>query len=99
MNWLSKVLPQTTPETRTQSAAQQGENLEDILVGLSKWGSPRIGQYGNDGTWHCCVEVNVTPVGVKFEAKSDFKQMTPLAAAKQCRDNLMAAVKSLGGHA
>jgi hypothetical protein len=76
-----------------------GESLEDVLLELAKWGRPRVGQYGNDGTWHCGVDVNVTPVGVKFEAKSDFNQTTPIAAALQCRANLLAAVKAIGGAA
>ena len=81
---------QGIPETTT-------ETLEDVLLELAKWGSPRVGQYGNDGTWQCTVECNVTPVGVKFEAKSDYKQTTPLAAALMCRKNLMDAVKVIGG--
>ena len=76
-----------------------GDALEDVLLDLSKWGNPRVGQYGTDGKWHCCVEVNVTPVGVKFEAKSDFNQKTPTDAAIQCRENLRAAVKAIGGAA
>jgi hypothetical protein len=75
------------------------ESLEDVLLELAKWGRPRVGQYGDDGTWHCSVDVNVAPTGVKFEAKSDFKQPTPLAAAIQCRENLLAAVKAIGGAA
>lgn len=75
-----------------------GETLEDVLLDLAKWGQPRLGQYGsNHSGWHCSIEVNVTPVGVKFEAKSDFKKPTPLAAAIECRENLQAAVKAIGG--
>ena len=93
----SAVATEVTQQPGTPRAA--GETLEDVLIELAKWGCPRVGQYGTDGTWHCCVEVNVTPVGVKFEAKSDFKQTTPLAAARQCRENLLAAVKAIGGAA
>ena len=76
-----------------------GETLEDVLLELAKWGRPRVGQYGDDGTWHCGVDVNVAPTGIKFEAKSDFNQKTPLEAALQCRKNLLAAVKAIGGAA
>jgi hypothetical protein len=76
-----------------------GETLEDVLLDLAKWGRPRVGQYGDDGTWHCGVDVNVAPTGVKFEAKSDFKRRTPLEAALQCRENLRGAVKAIGGAA
>jgi hypothetical protein len=84
----------------TQAGRPTVETLEDVLLELAKWGQPRVGQYGsNHNGWHCCVEVNVTPVGVKFEAKSDFNVPTPLAAALQCRANLLAAVKAIGGAA
>jgi len=87
------------PKTATAPAATPAsETLEDVLLELTKWGTPRV-QYFDDGTWYCCVNVKVTPVGVTFEAKSDFKQPTPLAAALQCRANLLAAVKSIGGAA
>jgi len=82
-----------------ETPAPAGESLEDILLELAKWGRPRVGQYGDDGTWHCGVDVNVAPTGIKFEAKSDFKQPTPIAAALQCRANLLAAVKAIGGAA
>lgn len=80
-----------------QPKAVPQESLEDVLVDLAKWGRPRLGQYGDDGAWHCSVDVNVAPTGVKFEAKSDFKRKTPLEAALQCRDNLRGAVKAIGG--
>jgi hypothetical protein len=83
----------------TETPEPAGETLEDVLMQLAKWGSPRVGQYGDDGTWHCGVDVNVAPTGIKFEAKSDFKQPTPIAAALQCRANLLAAVKAIGGAA
>ena len=85
-------------QARTHEArATDAESLEDILMGLAKWGQPRVGIYGSDGLWHCCVEVNVTPVGVKFEAKSSFKCKTPIDAALECRKNLLEAVKAIGG--
>ena len=82
-----------------KTAAPAGETLEDVLLELAKWGKPRVGQYGCDGTWNCGLEVNITPIGAKFEVRSDFKQTTPLAAALQCRENLREAVKKIGGAA
>ncbi len=81
--------------TQPEAAAQQ-ESLEDVLLDLARWGQPRVGQYSRDGTWHCHIEVNVSPVGVKFEAKSDFQQKTPLAAALMCRKHLLDAIKTIG---
>lgn len=89
------------PAAPTRSAAAPAtETLEDVLQDLAKWGRPRVGQYGSTHEgWHCNVEVRVTPVGVTFEAKSDFKHATPLEAAIVCRQNLRDAVKSIGGAA
>lgn len=103
MNLLSILKPDSpalkaAPEPAPAQPA--GETLEDVLLDLAKWGQPRVGQYGSTHNgWHCSVEVNVTPVGVKFEAKSDFKHATPLEAALMCRKNLQAAVKAIGGAA
>lgn len=82
-------------------APETSESLEDVLLELSKWGRARVGQYGsNHSGWHCSVEVNVTPVGVKFEAKSEsFDHPTPTEAAISCRKNLLNAVKVIGGAA
>lgn len=85
----------TGTEHPTPRYESQGESLEDILLELAKWGKPSLGMFGSAEGWHC--EVNVTPVGVKFEAKSDFKQKTPLEAALMCRKNLLEAVKVIGG--
>ena len=104
MSFLSLVLrrapePEISERATSERAATQAESLEDVLMELSKWGSPRLGMYGSDGTWCCSIEVNVTATGVKFEARSDFKQLTPLAAALMCRQNLRDAVKAIGGAA
>lgn len=75
------------------------ESLEDILMELAKWGQPRVGIYGSDGLWHCCIEVNVTAVGIKCkcEAESSYDCKTPIEAALECRKNLLEAVNTLGG--
>lgn len=88
----------TAAERPTPRSEPQGESLEDVLLDLARWGQPRLGQYGsNHNGWHCSVEVNVTPVGVKFEARSEFRHATPVEAATACRDNLRDAVKAIGG--
>lgn len=100
MSLLSLFKPGPVLERSPEPVPPQpvGESLEGVLLELAKWGTPRVQSF-DDGTWHCCVNVKVTPVGVTFEAKSDFKQPTPIAAALQCRANLLAAVKSIGGQA
>lgn len=68
-------------------------SLEELLTELSTYGRPRVGMYGDDETWHCSVEMNTNTVGAKFECKSDFKQPTPTAAAKQCLERVLKAVE------
>lgn len=78
-------------------APRATESLEDVLIELSKWGKPRIGQYGIDGKWHCSIEVRVNATGISFEAQSSFKHETPMEAAIECRKNLHDAVRVIGG--
>lgn len=95
MNLLS-MFKNKPEELEAPTLAPTGdESLEDVLIDLAKWGKPRVGQYGSDGTWHCSVEVSITPIGAKFEVRSDFERKSPLDAAKQCRKNLLVAVNSI----
>jgi hypothetical protein len=102
MSLMDIFKPSPVLERSPEPAAPQpvGETLEDVLLDLAKWGKPRVGQYGSSHSgWHCHVDVTVTPVGITFEAKSDFKHATPLEAAMVCRKNLRDAVKAIGGAA
>lgn len=101
MTLLSLLKPKdvAAPSAPSDAAIKPEETLEAVLLELAKWGKPRVGQYGNDGTWNCNLEVSITPIGAKFEVRSDFKQTSPLAAALQCRENLREAVKTIGGAA
>ena len=81
---------------KTQPEAATSDTLQDVLVDLARYGQPRVGQYGKDGTWHCTVEANITPVGAKFEVRSDYKHTTPMHAALLCRERLVAAIAALG---
>ena len=73
-----------------------GETLEDVLLDLAKWGRPRVSMPSGTG-WYSCIDVQITPTGAKFEVASEFGMATPLAAALQCRERLMASVKAIGG--
>lgn len=78
-----------------QPKAVPQESLEDVLMDLAKWGHPRLSMPSGRG-WYSTVEVIVTPVGAKFDVASEFGMATPLEAALQCRERLMAAVKAIG---
>lgn len=92
----TKELAEATEPAKT--AAPAGETLEDVLLELAKWGRPRISIPSSRG-WYCCVEVNITLTGAKFEVSSDFGIETPLAAALQCRERLRESAKAIGGAA
>lgn len=82
---------------KQQAAAPATEELQSVLLDLARYGRPRLGMYGSDGTWRCSVEMNTTSVGVDFNVASDFKQADPLSAALQCRKNLHEALAKIGG--
>ena len=81
-----------------QTARPAEEFLEDVLLDLAKWGCPYLHCH-NDGEWSLRVDANITPLGAKFEVRSEFNCKTPMAAALQCRERLLAAVKTIGGAA
>jgi hypothetical protein len=77
------------------AATPESDSLEDILLELEKWGKPSLFKSRYDNVWYCTTEVNVTPTGVSFEAKSTACK-TPKIAALECRKNLRDAVKMIG---
>lgn len=87
MNWLAKVTP------ISQAVKVDQLTLEEIMLELKNYGRPRVGMYGDDGTWHCSVEMNTNTVGADFKCSSDFKQPTPTHAAKQCLERVLKAVE------
>lgn len=78
-----------------QGTPAQEIDLAELLAELARFGKPRLGIYGSDGLWHCSVEMNVSAVGVKFEAKSEYKHATAMEAALVCRDRIRAALASM----
>lgn len=82
---------------KRQPEPKAAEDLQSVLVDLARYGKPRLGIYGSDGTWHCGVEMNTSAIGVDFKVASDFKQPDPLSAALQCRANLHAALAKIWG--
>ena len=68
-------------------------SLDELLTHMCKWGRPRLSKM-SDG-WYCVIEVFVTPIGVKFDVKTDFDHKTPHGAACQCYDRLIKAIEEL----
>lgn len=72
--------------------------LETLLLELSRYGQVRIGQYGSGSTgWHCSLNLFVTGKGVSMEIMSEHSSanMTPMQAAMQCSDRLVAALNEM----
>lgn len=70
--------------------------LEALLLELSRYGQVRLGQYGTGNSkWHCSLDLFVTGKGVSMEIKSDHNSMTPIQAAMQCSDRLVAALNEM----
>ena len=86
----------TGTERPTPRYEPQGESLEDILLDLARWGCPYVHCH-RDGEWSVKVDANITPLGAKFEVRSEFSCKTPTQAALQCRERLLEAVKMIGG--
>lgn len=82
--------PVNEPLTR-----QQGPELEDVILDLARFGTPRLSMPNKKG-WYCTVDVNVTPTGAKFEVRSEFDKETPIAAALECQQRLSAALAAIG---
>lgn len=100
MSLLNIFKPSAVLERSPETVPSQpmGETLEDVLLELAKWGCPRLHCH-RDGEWSAMVDANITPQGAKFEVRSEFNHKTPMTAALQCRERLLAAVKAIGGAA
>ena len=79
----------------TYGSAHKLENatLEELMVEMLRYGHPRLSHI--QGGWYCIVEMNTNTVGAKFDISSDFKQPTPLHAARQCHERILTALKEL----
>lgn len=82
---------QDQPEpTEAKPRPSAGLDLEGTLLDLAKWGSPMMFQ-SDGGEWTCMLQVNVTPLGAKFEVSSG-RCALPMTAALECKDRLQKAV-------
>ena len=75
------------------SATPVHEDLQELIVYMVRYGKPRI-SYITDG-WYCKVEMNTNTKGTQFDIASEFSHATPLAAAKECHERIVNALKTL----
>ena len=69
------------------------EDLQELMVYLIRYGRPRLSYL--DGGWYCKVEMNTNTKGTQFDVASEFNHPTPIAAAKQCHERIVNAMKAL----
>jgi hypothetical protein len=74
-------------------AISQREDLNDLLLEMCRYGKPRVVLI-TEG-WYCSINMHTTTTGTDFTISSDFYHATPIAAAKQCYERIVAAVKQL----
>lgn len=98
MTSIFKRASSPVPVSDEQQARATKEDLQSIMLDLARYGQPRVGMYSDRG-WHCSIDVCITPIGAKFEARSEFTHATPSEAAIVCRQRLTEAIRSLGGEA
>ena len=75
------------------SATRVVEDLQELMVHMIRYGKPRL-SYITDG-WYCKVEMNTNTQGTQFDIASEFSHQSPLAAAKQCHERIINALKVL----
>ena len=86
MNWLNKVVDNTT-------SYKQTDDLQELMVEMIKYGHPRVSHM--QGGWYCCVQMNTNTTGAKFDISSEFSHPTPMSAAKECYTRIQTALKQL----
>lgn len=77
-------------ETKVETSI---DDLQDLMQYMIKYGKPRISYISNG--WYCGVEMNTNTAGSSFEVKSEFGHPTPMAAAKQCHERILNAIKAI----
>lgn len=82
------LIPKLSKATKVEELT-----LEEHLEKMRYYGKPRVSLL--NGGWYSCVEMNTNTTGTSFEVKSDFDCETPTAAAKQCHERILNAIKEL----
>lgn len=77
-----------------KEAVVDHESLEGVLAQLQRMGKPRLGMYGDDGTWSCNVDMFVNATGAEFKVRSEFDCKTPMQAARQCLERAQKASRT-----
>lgn len=85
----------TTPRERAEHLRDyRDQDLNVLLMNMQKLGKPRVSCF-NDGKWSCSLELFVTEAGASFEVRSDFEQLTPIAAAHMCVERVIATLSKM----
>jgi len=66
-------------------------SLEEILVALCRAGNPRCSKMKSHG-WMASCEMHVSAAGTTFEVRSEFTHKTPIDAARECAQRVVATL-------
>jgi len=75
-------------------AVQMSDNLDELLRSTERYGQLSLSRMNNG--WWARIEMNTNVTGSTFRVESEFKEMTPLMATKQCIERMHVALKTLG---
>jgi len=70
------------------------EKLSEEMIGLLKYGKPRLSYTGQKG-WLCTIEMNTNSLGASFDVRSNFDHPTPSKAVAVCRCRAENAVRTI----
>lgn len=70
------------------------DDLDELIRSTERYGKLDLSRM--DGGWWARIAMNTNVTGSTFRVESDYKEMTPLQAVKQCIERMHIALKTLG---
>lgn len=83
-----------------ERASRATPSLEEVLTEILRHGEPSMYGYPQGSAhagWHCKCDLYVAAKGLSAAISSDWKMATPLDAAIDCLEKIIAAKKAMGG--
>lgn len=80
-------------ERLTSLKLARREDLECLLLALCAYGKPVLHRVDNG--WYCKVSMHVAAKGTSFDVASDFSCASPIVAARECTDRIVATLEAM----
>lgn len=96
----TKAVLATLTAERASRATRATLSLEEVLAEILRHGAPSMYGYPQGSMhagWRCKCDLYVAAKGLSAAISSDWKMATPLDAAIDCLEKIIAAKKSMGG--